>query len=406
MSTILTLTALMLAAPVENTWPQWRGPNRDGVVASAQWPSQLKDENFKLLWKSPTLGPSYSGPIVTEDRIFTTETVDKKTEVVTAFDRKTGEVKWKQQWTGSLSVPFFAASNGSWIRSTPTFDGESLYVAGIQDRLVCLNAANGEIRWQIDFAAKYEAGNPAFGCVCSPLVDEKYLYMQAGAGFAKVNKKTGEVIWRVLTSKDQMMGSAFSSPVFGTFQGKDCVVVQTRTELAGVDKESGKTVWSREIPSFRGMNILTPVQYENGVFTSTYGGTTQLFNIDKTSEGLRTTDGWSFKYEGNMSTPVVVDGHAYLLGKDQRFNCVDLKTGKRTWSTDRTYGKYWSLIASKDKILALDQKGILYLFKANPKEIELLDDRQVAKDSWAHLAVAGDHVVIRELDRLSVYQWK
>ena len=106
-----------------------------------------------------------------------------------------------------------------------------------------------------------------------------------------------------------------------------------------------------------------------------------------------------------MSTPVVVDGHAYLLGKDQKLNCVDLKTGKRTWTSDKTYGKYWSLVASGDKILALDQRGILYMLKANPKEIEVLDERKVATDSWAHLAVAGEHIVVRALDSLAVYRW-
>lgn len=399
------LAAVALSAPPADTWTQWRGPNRDGILPPAPWPTTLKDDAFKLVWESPKLGPSYSGPIVSIDTIFTTETVDKKIEVVSAFDRKTGKLKWKQQWNGSLTVPFFAASNGSWIRSTPTLDGDSLYVAGIQDRLVCLNSANGEIRWEIDFAAKYDAGNPTFGCVCSPLVDENFLYIQAGAGFAKVNKKTGEVLWRVLVSKDQMMGSAFSSPVFGNFQGRDCVVVQTRSDLVGVSMDDGATLWKREIPTFRGMNILTPIQFGNGLFTSTYGGTTQLFNIDKTSEGFRTTDGWSFKYEGYMSTPVVVNGHAYLHGKDQKLTCVDLKTGKRTWTSEKTYGKYWSMIASGDKILALDQRGILYLLKANPQELEILDERKVATDSWAHLAVAGEHVVIRSIDKLAVYRW-
>ncbi len=397
--------AFALAAPPADAWTQWRGPNRDGIVPAANWPNSLKDENFKLVWESPKLGPSYSGPIVSKDLVFTTETADKKTEVVTAFDRATGKPKWTRNWGGSLTVPFFAASNGSWIRSTPTLDGDSLYVAGIQDRLVCLNAANGDLRWEVDFAAKYDAGNPTFGCVCSPLVDDASVDMQAGAGFAKVDTKTGEVRWRVLVSKDQMMGSAFSSPVFGTFQGRACVVVQTRTALVGVNPDDGATLWSREIPSFRGMNILTPIQFGDGVFTSTYGGTTQFFTVDKTSEGLRTADGWSFKYEGNMSTPVVVDGHAYLLGKDQKLTCVNLKTGQRAWTSDKTYGKYWSLVAGGDKILALDQRGALYLLKANAKEPEILDERKVGTDSWAHLAVAGEHVAIRTLDKLAVYRW-
>ena len=72
-------------------------------------------------------------------------------EIVRALDRKTGRELWRTEWPGSLSVPFFAKTNGDWIRSTPACDGESLYVAGIRDVLVCLDVATGAVRWRIDF---------------------------------------------------------------------------------------------------------------------------------------------------------------------------------------------------------------------------------------------------------------
>ena len=395
------------APPAVDTWPQWRGPDRSGVIAGAKpWPKQLKGDALSEVWKVNDLGPSYSGPIIGEDRVFTTETIDKKTEEVTAFDRKTGKPIWKQKWDGSIAVPFFAAANGSWIRATPAYDGESLYVAGIRDLLVCLNATTGDVRWKIDLAAKYESGVPAFGCASSPLVDKDAVYVQAGGGVVKIEKKTGKVIWRVLESKDAMSGSAFSSPVLGTFGTTEALVVQTRSQLAGLDRATGKILWSREVPSFRGMNILTPTQFGDGFFTSTYGGNTQLFNVRSSAEGYRVEDGWAFKYEGNMSSPVIVKDHAYLLGKDQRLICVNLKTGKQTWRTEKSFGKYWSLIANGDTLLGLDQKGILYLFEANPEQFELLDERKISdSESWAHLAIAGENIVVRDLNRLTAFTW-
>lgn len=124
------------------TWPQWRGPHRDGQVGGATWPDRLDENSLERLWRLP-LGPSYSGPIVSEKYVFTTETRNKETEVVHALDRRTGEKRWRAEWKGALTVPFFAASNGSWIRSTPAFDGARLYVAGIRDVLVCLDATTG-----------------------------------------------------------------------------------------------------------------------------------------------------------------------------------------------------------------------------------------------------------------------
>ena len=101
------------------------------------------------------LGPSYSGPVVVGDRVFITQTVDKKTEVVTAHDRKTGKELWRASWEGSITVPFFAAKNGSWIRSTPAFDGKTLYAAGIKDLLVALDGQTGKELWRFDFVKEF-----------------------------------------------------------------------------------------------------------------------------------------------------------------------------------------------------------------------------------------------------------
>jgi hypothetical protein len=92
--------------------------------------------------------------------------------------------------------------------------------------------------------------------------------------------------------------------------------------------------------------------------------------------------------------------------QNQRFTCINLKTGERTW-TSSPYGKYCSLIAQGDRILALDQRGILLLIQANPKEFQLLDELKVSEDeTWAHLAVAGDELFVRELNALAAYRWK
>lgn len=404
----LTLIAVGAHRAESADWPQWRGPSRDGRVVGPAWPNTLAGDALQPLWQVENLGPSYSGPIVVGNRVFTTQTVDKKREVATAYDRASGKELWKASWDGSISVPFFAAKNGSWIRSTPACDGKTLYVAGIRDVLVALDAATGKELWRVDFAKEFATPPPDFGFVCSPLVDGNAVYVQAGGGFTKVDKGTGKVLWRTLKDGGGMMGSAFSSPVFARLAGRDQIVVQSRTKLAGVDPESGKELWSKEIPSFRGMNILTPVPHgEAGVFTSTYGGNTRLLKIEKTEDRFAASDAWSFKYEGNMTTPVVVESHAYVLGKDRRLLCANLETGKETWRTEERFGEYWSLVANGDKILALDQRGILYLFKANPVEFELLDKRKVTEsEAWAHLAVCGDEIYIRDLTSLRAWRWK
>ena len=404
---LLLLHVPVLCAQESDTWPQWRGPNRAAVLENAKpWPKSINEKTLQRIWNVKDLGPSYSGPIVSETAVFTTETIDKKIERTTAFDRKTGKKIWSAEWNGSLSVPFFAAKNGSWIRATPALDGENLYVPGISDLLVCLNAKTGKENWRFDFVKAFKSQLPTFGCVSSPVVDATGIYVQAGGCVAKLDKTNGKVLWQSMKDGGGMNGSAFSCPVIAKLADQEQLVVLGRTHMAGLNLKDGKEYWKREIPSFRGMNILTPVIYGNEILTSTYGGTTQGFKIQKSEKDFRAENGWSFKYEGNMCTPVIVDNHAYLLGKDRRAICVDLKSGKETWRSEKTFGEYWSLVANGDKILALDNRGKLLLIQANPKELVILDERKVSDaETWAHIAVCKDEIIIRDLYGLSLFRW-
>jgi outer membrane protein assembly factor BamB len=410
------LTSLVLASAIPltmggtiiqpETWPQWRGPTRDGVFQGPEWPASLGEKRLKQTWRKE-LSPGYSSPIVAEDRVFTVETKDQKHEIVRAFDQATGEQIWEAQWEGAMSVPFFAKANGSWARCTPAYSDGKLYVGGMRDVLVCLDAATGRRLWLVDFAERNKTPVPSFGFVSSPLVHGDSVYVQAGAAFVRLDKATGKTIWRSLSDGGGMNGSAFSSPVFAEIGGMPQLIVQTRLELTGVAPATGKQLWRQPVKAFRGMNILTPVVHEDGFFTSTYGGRTSLFKANTGGEGGDLTLAWDNKLQGYMSTPVVIDGHAYLHLRNTRFACVDLASGEVTWTTTDRFGKYMSMVVQGDKILALDQKGELFLFRANPAKFEKLDERKLTdNETWAHLAVVGHELFVRELNAIAAYEWR
>jgi outer membrane protein assembly factor BamB len=352
------------------------------------------------------MGASYSGPLITADTIYTTESSGDK-EYVKALDRQTGKQTWQAEWIGSMTVPFFAAANGSWIRATPALDGDDLFVAGMRDVLVCLDASTGDIRWKADFTQALNSPVPSFGLVCSPLVDGGFVYVQAGGGFLKVDRNSGKVVWKSLDDGGGMYGSAFSSPIIVELAGTRQAVVQTRQKLAGVDLESGKELWSTPVEAFRGMNILTPTVIGNRVFTSTYGGGSFLFNVTRSeNRSYSVRQVWRNKVQGYMSSPVVIDGHVYLHLRNQRFACINLETGKEAWITT-PFGKYWSLIANGKQLLALDETGELLLINANPSKFELVARRKLSDaPTWAHLAIAGNEIVVRELQALAVFDWQ
>lgn len=403
-SVLLGTTGSIPAADLPGgDWPQWRGPTRDTKVwPGSDWPRSLG--TLQERWRVE-LGPGYSGPVVWGDRVFVTETANKEKEIVRALDRKTGTELWRASWDGAMSVPFFARSNGDWIRSTPACDGESLFVAGMRDVLVCLDVQTGAERWRFDFPGRLGTPVPAFGFVSSPLVLGESVFVQAGGAFVKLNKRTGDVRWKVLEG-GVGMDSAFSSPVLAKIHGTEQILVQMREELVGIDPDNGSVYWRQTVPSYRGMNILTPTVFNDGVFTSTYKNRTFFYQVQKHDGAYKATEAWNTPAQGYMSSPAIIGDHAFLHLGNGRFCCIDLRSGKERWRS-APFGKYWSMAVQGNLILALDERGELLLIHAVPDEFQLLDRKKVSdNECWAHVAVGENEVLVRDLGGITLWDWR
>lgn len=390
-----------------DVWHQWRGPARDGQVRSAEWADTL--HGLARQWRVP-LGKGFSGPIVGTHRVFVVGSGTSGAVTVRALDRQDGQERWSRSWSAPVKVPFFAASHGSWVRSTPVFDGETLFVGDMKEVLVALDGETGEERWRLDLPAHFGVTRPSFGFASSPLIVDDHLYVQAANGLVKIHKESGRVVWRTAHTGDGMMsGGAFSSPILSELHGVRQLVVFTRAALLGVDPATGNILWSQAVPNFRGMNIVTPVVNGDDIFVSQHRNGSYLYRIHAASGGerpsaLRVEAGWQSKGSGYMSSPVVIDGFAYLHLGNGRFTCLDLASGEERWRTG-PMGDYWSLVWQGDRILALSDDGVLRLIQADPSRFRLLDQAQVADSStWGHLAVAGSQVIVRELGAVSAFR--
>ena len=383
-------------------WSQWRGPTRDGRVESL--PPSL--EELTKAW-SVELPPSYSGPVADASRVYTTATEDKANEVVIAYDLATGGEVWRASWPGAMSVPFFARANGSWIRATPALAGGRLYVAGMRDVLVCLDAATGGEIWRRDLAAERGGDVPMFGNVSSPLVRDGLVYIHDAGGISALDAATGQTRWTALQDGEgERTDGAFSSPTIDEdAPGGPQLLVQTRSTLAGLDPASGDVLWSTPVEAFRGMNILTPTARTVGdelqVFTSTYGGGSTMFTVGGGRGDVQTK--WTNKSEAYMASPVVVDDRIVLPLRNQRVTAVDWNTGQTAW-TSTPYGKYWSMLTDGDTVLALDQRGQLHRLGVGGESLDVRESREVSgTETWAHLGWDGERLLIRRLDGLDVY---
>ena len=397
---LIWLAVLPVAAA---DWPQWRGPDRDGRAPGQSWSDSLA--GFELGWRVQ-LGKGYPGPLVAVDRVFVVETVDDETVGVRALDRKTGKMLWQTIWSATGSVPFFARSNGDWVRSTPAWDGEARYVGDMSEGLVARDGATGAELWRVDFPARYNTPVPDFGFASSPLVIGDFLYIQAANSLVKLDKYTGQSLWRGLEIESGISSNgSFSSPILANLAGREQLVAMNREALYGVGIEDGQTLWDQPLPHFRGMHILTPLVWGDAIFTSPYRQRSYRIDIQSSAAGLSAAVAWDSKSSGYMSSPVVVGDYAYLHLGNGRVECIDLATGDSRWRSSRSFGKYWSMVWRQDRILALDSDGVLYLLAANPDRFELLDELPVAdSETWGHLAVSGDELFVRELEAVAVWR--
>lgn len=397
----LAIAGMLSPNLTAESWNGWRGPDRTGQTVTAL-PQSL--EGLGLQWERD-LGPSYSGPVVQDGLVFSTETVHKKTERVSAHRLSDGSLVWQTDWEGSMAVPFFAAANGDWIRSTPAVVDGHLVVFGMRDVLVDLDPSTGNENWRVDLPAKLGAPLEMFGAVCSPLIDGNAVYLQSGGGLLKLSLDDGSILWTSLPDEGGMSGGAFSSPVIATIAGTRQLVVQTRTKLCGVNLETGKALWQQPIEAFRGMNILTPTVIGDAVFTAAHSGSSELYDVSNNGEAWSVALRWQQKGQGYMSSPVVVDGHIYLHQRNERLTCLSVADGSITW-TGRPIGKYASMITDGKTIACLTADGTLRLIDADPTELRVLGEASVAEDSWAHLAMVDGGWIVRDLNALKVYDWK
>ncbi|MEO1367937.1 MAG: PQQ-binding-like beta-propeller repeat protein [Acidobacteriota bacterium] len=418
------LAVLAASVAAGQDWNQWRGADRDGVSEGAAWPERLDAEALRQVWRRGGLGPSYSSPVVSGGLIYTTENSESATEGVLAFDQETGEPRWARSWSVHFDMPESVASTlGNWPKSTPTVAGDELLFLGIAERLHSLDARTGESRWSLDFPRHFGTPAPEFGSSTSPLVWGSSVYVQAAGALVAVDRRTGEVRWRVLDLFAAEKGAAqaehedleaYGSPILATVAGTPQVVAHTVEGLAGVDAHSGEVLWQVAVDRGPGdsPNVTPTLWWGAGadrsnalVLTSTESSGTPMYRIAKKGSTFSAEEIWRSKVHGNMASPVIAGDRAYLPLKNGRLAFLDLGTGREVWISKPLFRSYASAVRRGDKMLLLSTDGRLHLLKATDDRIALLDERQVAERTWAHLAVQGDRIFVRSHGSLLAFEW-
>lgn len=377
----LAFVALCFFVPftaLADDWPQFRGPNRDGISRETGWLTEWPSTGLKVLWKQP-VGRGYSSVAIAKGRIFTLGLLPKDEskksvleETVTCLDEATGKTLWQ------FSYPGFQDKSFPGSRSTPTVEGNVLYVYGQHGGLYCLECETGKVVWQKLMGKDLGAQNVTYGYAASPLLVGDMVIVPArilenktpkdstvkpssNALLLAFNKKTGDEIWRMYHDSYHLGGGYYACPTACVMNGKPVLVYHTGNVCLGLEPTTGKTIWKYAFsdPDLlvkqgrHGITAQEPAVLGNRVICCVHPDNSNGLGVCLEVEGDQVKEVWRDKLLDNYSCNYIVwKGHVFGIQHNDTTSrigplyCFDVATGKKKWE-QRDAGGSFSLIDGK-----------------------------------------------------------
>lgn len=402
---VAVIAGLLLSPAIirAGDWPQWRGPNRDGIVPKADVPAKWPDE-LKKAWQRP-VGVGHSSPIVVNDIVYQ-HSRQGDDEVVQAFRLKDGEPIWRKQYSAPYEMDSAAVDHGKGPKSTPACHEGRLYTLGINGRLTCWEVARGDILWQHDFGRDYAKPSPQFGTATSPLIVDGMCIVhgggQEGGALTAFDAKSGKPQWSL-----KGVGPGYASPIVATFDKVRQLVTQTQDACISVDLKSGRELWKIPFTTDYEQNSITPVLAGELVLFAGYHQPT--FAVAPRRDGNRWTTPrvWAnAEIPLFMSTPVVDQKHFFGMTQKRsgQLFCAEVASGRVLWSSDGRFGENASLLIAGDKVLALSTEAKLLVMEKKFRELKITRTYQVGETpTWASPALSGSSILIKDLESLTCF---
>ncbi len=426
----LLLIASMLTLPASAAdWPQWLGPNRDGVWKEDGILDTFPKDGPKVLWRKP-IHPGYTGPAVAGGKVFVMDRLRKEpaadaprgqtpgVERVLCLDAKTGDTVWTHEY----ERVYARVDRPMGPRSTPTVDGERVYTLGTMGDLLCLQVSDGKPVWRKYLPDDYKTKPPVWGYSAHLLVhDGLVIALVGGEGKAVVafDKLTGQEKWTALSSADV----GYAAPVIAEVGGTKQLVVWLSDKLCGLNPKTGEVIWSHAHPAQGktqmkpAVSIVTPKVVGNMVYVSSaYDGALAV----KLAAGKPADIVWRAndifpktpeKLPVLMTSLIAKGDHLYgLAANTGAVLCAEAATGKEVWSSTDLFGGKDALFGSAfwveqgDRVFCFTDAGDLAILKLSPKGYEETSRAHVLdpigadrgrKVIWSHPAFANQAMTVR-----------
>jgi outer membrane protein assembly factor BamB len=403
--------AFASAARASDPWPQWRGPNRDGVSAATGLLDHWEEEP-PLVWKAKGLGNGYAGVVVDGGIVCTMGERNGKATVIAVSDKDGKEI-----WGTEVGD---ARGGECSAMCTPTIDGERVYAVSGDGNLVCLKTATGERVWGKSYKKDFDGRTQDFGYAESPLVDGDLLICNPGgpeAGVVALDKKTGAEAWHCALSFDGKTGRAgasYASAVISHGAGVKQYVQLMKPGLVGIDAKTGKQLWSYS--RLGAVNSpCTPIVRDDYVFAPCgwYVGSALLKLAPEEGGGVRAKEVYLLeprKLATHSGGAVLVGDYVYASDVQGGMpQCVEFLTGKMMWEKDRGPGSGPAAVAYADGDLYFQyESGVVALVAATPDQYQLKGKFQLPDNarSLAHPAISNGRLYLRAQGAIYCYDLK
>lgn len=372
----------------DNDWPWWRGANRDNVANGTNVPTEFGDSK-NVIWKTDVPGRGHSSATIVGERIFMCSADEQQqSQMVLCYDRASGKSLWeKTVHTGSLPGSGSMHAKSTHANGSPACDGHSVFVTFLNGEQILLSSLSldGEVNWTKDLGFF----NAKFGYAPSPCLFESLIIVsgdnRGGSFLAAVHRETGDIVWRVARSNQDTYSSATIVP---TESGAQLIISGDR-KVVSYDPTTGQENWT--CAGSAQATCGTVVWWKNLVFAS--GGYPQRETIAiDVSTGQKA---WSDDVKCYEQSMLVAGDHLYAVTDDGIAICRDAATGKRTWRERLAGPVSASPVLVGDYIYATNEKGVTWVFEANPTKYQQLAKNQLGTSGFASLTICGDRIYAR-----------
>ena len=403
------LTQSSSSRKAAGAWPQWRGPQRNGVSTETGLLKEWPKEGPKLLLQLKDIGDGYATPAVVGTRIYTLSNRGMENEFAQALSVEDGKPVWTTR-LGNVGNPDQQPPYPM-ARSTPTIDGELLYALGSDGDLACLDAATGKIRWQKSLRKDFGGQPGVWAYSESPLVDGDLVVVTPGgeqATLVALNKKTGAVIWKSVVPGGDPAGYASAIVVQGG--GRKQYVQFLSKGVVGVDAKTGKFLWRYSEAAKGPAQMATPVARDDYVYGAANGIGGGLVKLKASQDGVAAEQIYFTRGLPNiLGGSVLVGDHLYGSTREGLV-AAEFLSGKLKWQ-DKALGPC-SVAYADGHLYMHAENGDVALVEATPEGYrekgrftppDQPQRRNRGEKSWTHPVIANGRLYIRDLGALWIY---